>query len=108
MKDDPALAAVLCAGLEAQGFIETAARGDWRRWARWGCEGGEAYYVKPDGTLWFSAIRFTDPDHEVQGPILDRTFDAGCERKPTRQRSALVDADSALDELTGGSSVHKR
>lgn len=64
--------------------------------------------------LWFSELRFTDPDVRVQGPILDTLFEVGCKAveqalpagqghdhgtQTGRYSRVDFDADAALDEL---------
>ena len=111
LQTDPEMVSILCAGLLSQGFVETACGygQGFRRFGKFGRAGmtGEAYYVQPDGSLWFSALHFTEPDHRVTGPILDRIFEAGCEAQADVKallRRRELDADRALDELIGGSS----
>lgn len=104
MKPDPEMVAVLCAGLEAMNFIETASRGNWRRFGKFRFPEGDAYYVTPEGELWYSELYRTTPGREETGPFRDRVFEAGMKaRKP-----AMLDPDAALDELTGGSDGHDR
>ncbi len=101
------MVALLAAGLEAQGFVETACGygQGFRRFGKFGRAGmqGEAYYVQPDGTLWFSALHITEPDLKVEGPILEQIFEAGCRAiRPAEGRRIsrpLLNPDAALDEL---------
>lgn len=87
----------LCLGLWALDFVETAAKGSWRRFAKFGRAGmeGEAYYVitgtvhNPDLTpdcqpdeLWYSPIRVTQPVVLVgsatkESPIFEQFWQAG-------------------------------
>lgn len=74
----------LIAGLEAQDWRETASRGPWRRWAKFGR--GAMYVISRPGFyrgshlwegLWFSEIHQAEPVHAVVGPILDQLLAAG-------------------------------
>lgn len=97
----PTLIDVISAGLEAQAWIETAARGPWRRFGKFG---RGAYYVMQQRMgecaaeeLWWSRLDQTTPVFKVVGPTLDTIFDVGYKALNTR-RPAL-DADAALEEL---------
>lgn len=107
------LSDVLCAGLLAQDFRETASRGEWRRFGKFrffAAGKGEAYYVMPDGKLYFSHLHETEPGQdEVTGKILDNIFDVGCVacKKDVNAFSAArikarLNADKMLDELGAG------
>ena len=110
MNDIPS---ILAAGLESQDWRETASiTADWRRFGKFGR--GAAYVVLHDcrispgialraGELWFGPLHKLTPEVEVVGPMLDQVFDAGCRAGESRRPSTRIDADTALDELTGGS-----
>lgn len=99
----------MAAGLEAQGWQETRSHsGKWRRWAKWG---RGAMYVKQFwepakgeavSQLWFSELRFTDPEYPVVGPILEQVLLAG----DSALAATKVDTEQLLCELmyfNGGS-----
>ena len=87
----------LALGLWALDFVETASKGPWRRFAKFGRAGmeGEAYYVitgpvqnpnlTPDCTpdeLWYSPVRITQPVILVgspvkESPIFEQIWQAG-------------------------------
>ena len=89
----------LALGLWALDFVETASKGPWRRFAKFGRAGmeGEAYYViqasytnwpnepekfaRPD-ELWHSPVRITEPVSLVgspvqESPIFEQIWQAG-------------------------------
>jgi hypothetical protein len=80
----PSLDARYAAGLEAQGWIETATHSS--AWRRFGKFGRGAMYIwhrkdplpgKPAIQLWFSELHVTDPDVPVYGPIEEQILLAG-------------------------------
>lgn len=93
------LEARLVAGLEAQGWVETASHGAWRRFGKFG---RGAMYVRPAAVdfavaaeLWFSELCFTEPDFKVVGPIYIRVLEAG-DKKLAEDRP---DTEALLIEL---------
>lgn len=118
MKNDPEMVEILSLGLVAMEYVQTASKGDWKRFGKfryWDREGeGDAYYILPDGKLWYSILRVTMPEVDVTGqPLYQRIFYAGCAAATSdpnlhaalkiSQRIAekKIDADAALRELTG-------
>ena len=94
----PSLEQRLAAGLEAQDWRETASRGPWRRWAKFG---RGAMYVLPSHTkpgsagLYFSELHIMEPQDMVVGPIYDNVLAAG--DKQLAQQA--VDTQGLLIEL---------
>lgn len=124
----------LALGLWALDFVETASKGPWRRFAKFGRAGmeGEAYYVMtgsytnwpneegkfahPD-ELWHSSIRITEPVNFVGSPtsalshpIFEQIWQAGWKAHqlgPDPWKKVKIDPDAALNELIGGSNGNK-
>ena len=94
----PTLEERLVAGLEATDWRETASRGPWRRWGKFGLHGG-AMYVLPRDTagnqLWYSPLCETQPRHPVAGPILTNILAAGDKALADRR----LDTEGMLIEL---------
>lgn len=69
----------LAAGLEAQDWRETAGRGPWRRFAKFGRGAMYVFYPeqRKENALWFSELHQTQPQHPVVGPILVQVLAAG-------------------------------
>lgn len=103
----------LVAGLEAQDWQETASRGPWRRFAKWG---RGAYYLICQqttshsdqdkdclpGELWFSELYESWPRFKVTGPILDQLLLAG-DKQLAQER---VDTQALLIELLYSGEKH--
>ena len=108
----------LALGLWALDFVETASKGPWRRFAKFGRAGmeGEAYYVMagrwrlanslnaaaPD-ELWHSPIRITEPVNFVgsatnvlSGPIFEQIWQAGYRAYQLNSMSEAMDAADTL------------
>lgn len=103
----------LVAGLEAQDWQETASRGPWRRFAKWGR--GAMYVLQPTGIgvpceaapctvngLAFSELCETWPEYAVVGPIYDQLLLAG-DKQLAQER---VDTQALLIELLYSGEKH--
>ena len=105
----------LALGLWALDFVETASKGPWRRFAKFGRAGmeGEAYYVILEGKdpagevrlqpgqLWFSSIRVTEPMQLVGDPtsdskIFEQVWQAGYRAHQLNSMSEAMDAADTL------------
>jgi hypothetical protein len=99
----PTLQERLAAGLEAMDWRETAAKGPWDRWGKFGYHGGAYYILWPgpdtasmlEPALWYSPLAETTPKHPVKGPILSNILAAG--DKALGQRR--IDTEALIIEL---------
>lgn len=95
----------LAAGLEALEWRETATRGDWRRFGKFGLSGGARYIWK--GELWHSPLHIFEPDVKVVGPMLDNVLEAGdkqlAQERPDTQ-ALLIELLYSSKQPNGGSS----
>lgn len=91
----------LAAGLEAQDWQETASRGPWRRFGKFGRGAMYVHALAWGGWhcsthhLWFSELHETTPKWPVVGPILDQILTAG-DKQLAQER---IDTEALLIEL---------